>query len=65
MKIKAFAKKKLNDNIEYLKNEMSVLCNIKSKYLSEYYETYDADDKYVYLVMEYIEGESLMDILCK
>jgi serine/threonine protein kinase len=44
---------------------MAILCKIKSNYLSEYYETYDADDKYVYLVMEYIEGESLMDILCK
>ncbi len=33
--------------------------------MSKYYEIYDVDEKYVYLVMEFIEGESLLDILCK
>ena len=42
-----------------LKDEIEVLQKLDHPYIVNYFETYD-DIKYLYLVMEYVEGIELM-----
>ena len=44
--------------MESLKEEIAVLTTLDNPYIVKYFETYDAK-KYVYQVMEYIDGELL------
>ena len=53
-------KSKLKDNIEAIFQEVSILTRLDHPNIVKYYETY-VDEKYIYLVMEYIDGGELFD----
>ena len=53
-------KSKLKDNIEAIFQEVSILTKLDHPNIVKYYETY-VDEKYIYLVMEYIDGGELFD----
>lgn len=53
-------KEKLLGQIDQIMEEVCILSNLDHPNIVNYYETYD-DKKYVYLVMEYIEGVQLFD----
>ena len=38
--------------------EIEILCRLDHPYIVKYYERYD-DNKYLYVVMEYVEGKEL------
>lgn len=48
-------KNKLKDNVELIMEEVAILHTLDHPSICKYYETYD-DNKYIYLVMEYISG---------
>ena len=58
--IKVLNKKKLNDQLEAIMQEVDILTNLDHPNIVKYYETY-IDEKYIYLVMEYIGGGELFD----
>ena len=58
--IKVLDKEKLKDNIECIMEEVAILNTLDHPNIVKYYETYD-DNKYIYLVMEYITGGQLFD----
>lgn len=60
--IKVLNKKKLADMLDAIKDEVAILTQIDHPNIVKYYETYD-DEKYMYLVMEYIGGGELFDKL--
>ena len=53
-------KVKLENNIEMIMEEVSILNRLDHPNIVKYYETYN-DQKYIYLVMEYIPGKPLFD----
>ena len=58
--IKVLSMKKLADHIEAIEEEIGILTRLDHPNVVKYYETY-ADEKYIYLVMEYIGGGELFD----
>ena len=57
--IKVLDKKKLRENIELIMEEVAILNTIDHPNICNYYETYD-DSKFIYLVMEYISGVTIL-----
>ena len=53
-------KKKLKDHLDIIQEEVSILTKLDHPNIVKYYETY-TDEKYIYLVMEYIDGGELLD----
>ena len=49
-------KVKLRDNIDCIMEEVSILHSLDHPNIVKYYETYN-DQKYIYLVMEYVTGQ--------
>ena len=58
--IKVLDKHKLRDNIDCIMEEVAILNRLDHPSIVKYFETYD-DSKYMYLVMEYIQGQQLFD----
>ena len=58
--IKVLNKNKLKEHIEAIQEEVSILTRLDHPNIVKYYETY-IDEKYIYLVMEYIGGGELFD----
>jgi serine/threonine protein kinase len=58
--IKVMNKNKLKDHLDAIQEEVSILTRLDHPNIVKYYETY-IDDKYIYLVMEYIGGGELFD----
>lgn len=58
--IKVMNKNKLRDHIEAIQEEVQILTKLDHPNIVKYYETY-VDEKYIYLVMEYIGGGELFD----
>jgi len=53
-------KSKLKDHLEAIQEEVQILTKLDHPNIVKYYETY-IDEKYIYLVMEYIGGGELFD----
>ena len=53
-------KRKLQDHLDAIKEEVKILTKLDHPNIVKYYETYD-DEKYIYLVMEYIGGGELFE----
>lgn len=64
MAIKVLDKKKLRDNIDCIMEEVAILHSLDHPNIVKYYETYN-DQKYIYLVMEYITGMPLFEKITK
>ena len=58
--IKVLDKVKLKENIDCIMEEVAILNQLDHPNIVKYYETYN-DQKYIYLVMEYISGKPLFD----
>lgn len=58
--IKVMNQAKLADHIEAIREEIDILTKLDHPNIVRYYETY-IDEKYIYLVMEYIGGGELFD----
>jgi len=58
--IKVMNKSKLKDHLDAIKEEVTILTKLDHPNIVKYYETY-SDPKYIYLVMEYIDGGELFD----
>lgn len=56
-------KKKLKNHLDNIQEEVSILNRLDHPNIVKYYETYD-DEKFIYLVMEYIGGGELFDLIC-
>ena len=53
-------KTKLKDHLNAIEEEVGILTKLDHPNIVKYYETY-IDEKYIYLVMEYIGGGELFD----
>ena len=53
-------KSKLKDHLDAIFEETSILTKLDHPNIVKYYETY-VDEKYIYLVMEYIDGGELFE----
>ena len=53
--IKVLDKHKLQENIDCIIEEVAILNKLDHPNIVKYFETYD-DNKYIYLVMEYVKG---------
>jgi len=62
--IKVMNKKKLADHLDAIQEEVAILTKLDHPNIVKYYETY-VDEKYIYLVMEYIDGGELFDKIAK
>ena len=62
--IKVLDKVKLRDNIDCIMEEVAILHSLDHPNIVKYYETYN-DQKYIYLVMEYVTGMPLFDKITK
>ena len=60
MAIKVLNKKKLKDYLDVIQEEVDILAKLDHPNIVKYYETY-VDEKYMYLVMEYIDGGELIE----
>ena len=58
--IKVLDKHKLKENIDCIIEEVAILNKLDHPNIVKYFETYD-DNKYIYLVMEYVSGQQLFD----
>ena len=58
--IKVLDKHLLGEHIVQIVKEVEIMNRMDHPNIVKYFETYD-DNKYLYLVMEYIEGEELFD----
>ena len=58
--IKVMNKSKLKDHLDAIFEEVTILTKLDHPNIVKYYETYN-DEKYIYLVMEYIGGGELFD----
>lgn len=57
-------KNKLKEHLEAIQEEVNILTKLDHPNIVKYYETY-IDEKYIYLVMEYIGGGELFDKIAK
>jgi serine/threonine protein kinase len=55
---------KLEDSLEAIEEECKILANLDHPNIVKYYETY-LDKKYMYIVMEYIGGGELFELISK
>ena len=62
--IKVISKRKLEDDIDQLKDEIDILKRLDHPNIIKYYETYE-NNKYMYIVMEYWPGGELFDVIAK
>ena len=53
-------KSKLKDHLDAIQEEVGILTKLDHPNIVKYYETY-VDEKYIYLVMEYIDGGELFE----
>ena len=53
-------KTKLKDHLDIIQEEVGILTKLDHPNIVKYYETY-TDEKYIYLVMEYIDGGELLE----
>jgi len=53
-------KSKLKDHLDAIFEEVGILTKLDHPNIVKYYETY-VDEKYIYLVMEYIDGGELFE----
>ena len=58
--IKVMNKSKVKDQIDAIQEEVKILTNLDHPNIVKYYETY-IDEKFIYLVMEYVGGGELFD----
>ena len=58
--IKVLSKIKLKDNLEAILEEVEILTKLDHPNIVKYYETY-FDDRYIYILTEYIGGGELFD----
>ena len=58
--IKVLNKKKLSEHLDAIEEEVGILTKLDHPNIVKYYETY-IDEKYIYLVMEYIGGGELFE----
>ena len=58
--IKVLDKHKLAEGLDCIIEEIAILHTLDHPSIVKYFETYD-DNKFIYLVMEYIEGQQLFD----
>ena len=58
--IKVMNKKKLWEHLDAIKEEVKILTKLDHPCIVKYYETYD-DNKFIYLIMEYISGGELFE----
>lgn len=58
--VKVLNLSKLNDQLAAIQEEVTILSKLDHPNIVKYYETY-IDDKYIYLVMEYINGGELFE----
>ena len=58
--IKVMNKIKLKEHLDAIHEEVAILNKLDHPNIVKYFETY-VDDKYIYLVMEHIDGGELMD----
>lgn len=58
--IKVMNKSKLKDHLDAIQQEVQILTKLDHPNIVKYYETY-IDEKYIYLVMEYIGGGELFE----
>ena len=58
--IKVLNKNKLKDHLDAIQEEVGILTKLDHPNIVKYYETY-IDEKYIYLVMEYIGGGELFE----
>ena len=58
--IKVLDKHALRQVIDKIINEVAILSTLDHPNIVKYFETYD-DNKYLYLVMGYVDGEELFD----
>ncbi len=58
--IKVMNKNKLKDHLDAIQEEVGILTKLDHPNIVKYYETY-IDEKYIYLVMEYIDGGELFE----
>jgi calcium-dependent protein kinase len=58
--IKVMNKNKLKDHLDAILEEVNILTKLDHPNIVKYYETY-IDEKYIYLVMEYIGGGELFE----
>jgi serine/threonine protein kinase len=58
--IKVLDKEKIGQNIELIIDEVATLNDLDHPNIVKYFETYN-DNKYIYLVMEYIKGMPLFE----
>ena len=61
--IKVINKEELQDNLNIIMEEIRTLNMLDHPNIVKYYETYN-DSKYIYLVMEYVNGIPLYDKIC-
>jgi|TARA_B110000305_G_C19314466_1_gene575665 serine/threonine protein kinase len=54
----------LVDHLDAIQEEIQILTKLDHPNIVKYYETY-IDDRYIYLVMEYIDGGELFDFISK
>ena len=58
--IKVLDKHLMGEHIDQIVKEVEVMNKMDHPHIVKYFETYD-DNKYLYLVMEFIEGQELFD----
>jgi serine/threonine protein kinase len=58
--IKVMGLKKIKDELDAIREEVSILTKLDHPNIVKYYETYE-DEKNIYLVMEYIGGGELFE----
>lgn len=62
--IKVINKKKIEDDIDQILDEISILKELDHPNIIKYHETYE-NEKYMYIVMEYCSGGELFDVIAK
>ena len=60
--IKVLNKVKLKGHLDAIEEEIAILMKLDHPNIVKYYETYK-DDKFIYIVMEYIQGADLFDTI--
>lgn len=58
------SKRKIEDDIDQLLDEIAILKRLDHPNIIKYYETYE-NSKYMYIVMEYCPGGELFDVIAK
>ena len=60
--IKTISKKKVQDQLHTIRDEIKILSTLDHPNIIKYYETYESPN-YIYLVMEYCQGGELFEKL--